>query len=315
MTGVGAPPDILTIDVEEWFHGHNYLRHVPPSAWERQERRVVPNTERCLELLARYDVRATFFVLGWCAERNPELVERIGAAGHEIACHSYAHPELYRLDEAAFRADTERALAALAAAGAEDVGGYRAPSFSLTPAVHGFLTVLRQLGFAYDCSLFPIRHPRYGQPDSPRRAFRLLPAPGAPPASRIRKGAASGAARDGDDLVVVPMTTWRLLGINVPFAGGGYLRLLPWTVYRYCRERALAQGLPNVIYLHPWELDDYRPPVLTNRLGRLRSQGGQETMPRKLERLLAIGKFQTAAEYVAERRRAGDLPRRGLPLA
>ncbi|MFH1843129.1 MAG: polysaccharide deacetylase family protein, partial [bacterium] len=124
--------NIVTIDVEEWFHGHNYLELVPPGLWEAQELRVVANTERCLELLARRRINATFFVLGWTAERFPELVQQIVAAGHEIGCHSYAHPVLYRLTETEFRDDLGRALTALHAAGVERVAGYRAPSFTLT---------------------------------------------------------------------------------------------------------------------------------------------------------------------------------------
>jgi polysaccharide deacetylase family protein (PEP-CTERM system associated) len=300
---VDLPPDILTIDVEEWFHGHNYLAHVPPETWGDQTSRVEANTERCLAMLDDHGVRATFFVLGWTAERHPELVRRIAAAGHEIGCHSYAHPVVFRLDEATFRADLDRALAALRGAGIATVAGYRAPSFSLTPPVHGFLHVLRQYGFRYDCSLFPVHHPRYGQPASPRRAFRLAHAE------------AGGAAGADEELVVVPMTTWRVAGVNVPFAGGGYLRLLPWPVYRQLRARALAQGQPNIVYLHPWELDTFRPRTRQSLLGRLRSQGGQDSTPRKLEELLRIGRFVTLGEYVEDLRRRTDLPRRRLPLA
>jgi polysaccharide deacetylase family protein (PEP-CTERM system associated) len=315
MTRQDTPPDILTIDVEEWFHGHNYLERVPPEVWGEQESRVVPNTERCLELLAHRGVQATFFVLGWVAERFPELVRRIAGAGHEIGCHSYGHPILYRMEESAFRADLERALGSLADAGTTEVAGYRAPSFSLTPAVHGFLHVLHEYGLRYDCSLFPVHHPRYGQPAAPRRIFALAGPESATPRQREGAPVAASAVTDrGGEFVVVPMTTWRLLGVNVPFAGGGYLRLLPWRAYRFLRRRALAQGLPNIIYLHPWELDDYRPEAGLSPLGRLRSQGGQGSMPRKLTRLLELGRFQTMGQYVAQRRARGELPVRRLPL-
>ena len=286
------PPDILTVDVEEWFHGHNYLAHVPPDTWDAQESRVVANTERCLALLARYDTTATFFVLGWTAERHPDLIARIADAGHEISCHSYGHPELFKLSDTEFRRDLDRALSALAAAGIAPVAGYRAPSFSLTKPVHHFLAILAEYGFRYDCSLFPVHHPRYGQPTAPRRAFAL----------------------DRTDLVVVPMTTLRLFGSNLPFAGGGYLRLLPLAAYRWLRKRCLAQGIANIVYLHPWELDDYRPAAGQARWLRFRSQGGQASVPAKLEAILREGRFQKLGDYVAEIATRGDLPRRSLPL-
>lgn len=297
-----TPPDILTVDVEEWFHGHNYLEAVPPAAWDAQARRVVANTERCLEILDRHGVRATFFVLGWTAERHPDLVRGIAAAGHEIACHSHRHPIVHRMPPAEFLADLDRALAALAAAGVPSCAGYRAPSFTITPAVHGYLELLRERGFRYDCSLFPVRHPRYGQPGSPRRPFLLAP-----------EGAAAGAAPPAP-LVVVPMTTARLLGANVPYSGGGYLRLLPLAAYRALRRVARRQGVPTIVYLHPWELDEYRPDVALSCFTRWRSQTGQLAMPAKLASLLADGDWQTMGQYVQQRLAAGDLPRRALSL-
>ena len=281
-----ATQDILTIDVEEWFHGHNYLEHVPPEQWDREPSRLEGGLRRCLDLLARHRIQATFFVLGWTAERHPDLIREIVAQGHEIGCHSYAHPVVYELSREEFRADCERALAALAAAGVTSVGGYRAPSFTMTPPVHGYLEVLQDLGFVYDCSIFPIRHPRYGQPESPRYPYRLGPGPSA--------------------LTVVPMPTWRLLGQNLPFAGGGYLRWLPLPVFNFIRAGARRQGLPCVLYVHPWELDDFRPEVGQGKLLSLRSQGGRQTMPRKLEAILDSGSFETLGAYVERLGKAGN---------
>jgi len=297
---VNATPDILTIDVEEWFHGHNYLDQAPPDTWEGRESRVVGNTGRCLDLLAKHRVTGTFFVLGWTAERHPDLVRRIADAGHEIACHSYAHPVVHQLTTEEFRADLRRARAALAAAGIDRVDGYRAPSFTITPAVHGYLHVLREEGFAYDCSLFPVHHPHYGQPASPRRPFLLQP----PAAGDLR-----------EPLLVMPMTTARILGVNLGFAGGAYLRLLPAPVSRGLRALARRQGQPVVTYLHPWELDDWRP----GRIGqspvkRLLSQGGQGSTAGKLEDVLRRGSFVTMGDHAAALRR-GSLPTRTLPLA
>jgi polysaccharide deacetylase family protein (PEP-CTERM system associated) len=300
-------PDILTVDVEEWFHGHNYLGQVPPAEWAAQQSRVEGNTDRVLELLDRQRVRATFFVLGWTAVRHPDVVRRIAAAGHEIGCHSFAHPVVSELSEQEFLADLDQALAALAACGVRP-RGYRAPSFTMTPPVHGYLELLRNRGFAYDCSLFPIRHPRYGQPGSPRYPFILEP-----PAA-AEAPAASAAATMGD-FVVVPMPTWRLGGVNLPFSGGGYMRLLPRWAYRAVRAAARRQDQPCVIYLHPWELDRYRPATRQNALLRWRSQAGQGTMPAKLADLLQRGTFRTLGAYVADLLADGNLPRRSLPLA
>jgi len=291
---VRARRDILTIDVEEWFHGHNYLPHVPPERWDAQESRVVANTRHCLDLLAKYDVRATFFVLGWVAARQPDLVGRILAAGHEVGCHSHAHPVVYELTEGDFLADLKQGLAALTAAGVTSCRLYRAPSFSLTRQVHQFLPLLADHGIDIDSSVFPIHHPRYGQPRAARHPYR----------QQLPRQL---------ELVRVPMTTVRCGSVNLPFSGGGYLRLLPLALYRRLAEMAHRQGVPVMIYLHPWELDSFRPEVGMSRLDRLRSQGGQNRMPAKLEEILADGRFQTLGEYVGTRRAADDLPCRTWP--
>jgi polysaccharide deacetylase family protein (PEP-CTERM system associated) len=285
-----TPRDIITIDVEEWFHGHNYLDKVPPETWDDQELRVEQGMSLCLDLLDRHGVKATFFVLGWTAEKFPEVVREIARRGHEIGCHSYAHPEVFKLTADQFRADCERALAALAKAGVPVPAGYRAPSFSITPSVHGYLEILRDLGFGYDCSIFPIHHPRYGQPDGPRQPFAL--------------------EGDGAPFTVVPMPTWRFLGVNIPFSGGGYLRLLPWSVFKFLRRSARRQGNPCLVYMHPWEMDDFKPSVGQSAATSLRSQGGQATMPIKIEKILELGDFETLGQYVARLGAGGSLPRR-----
>jgi len=303
---VNLVPDILTIDVEEWFHGHNYLDHVPPARWSDQQERVVANTDRILALLEAHAVRATFFVLGWTAARQPDLVRRIAAAGHEIGCHSFAHPVVFELSPEAFLADLDQALAALRDCGV-DPRGYRAPSFTITPPVHGYLELLRERGFSYDCSLFPVRHPRYGQPASPRRSFILEP-PDDPTDSVSSQQAAAAP------FVVVPMPTWRVGNINLPFSGGGYMRLLPSWSYHLLRAAARRQGQPCLVYLHPWELDDHRPDTGQGKLLRWRSQANLQTIPHKLSDLLRRGRFRTLGEHVDDLLASGRLPRRTLPL-
>ena len=282
------PRTIITVDVEEWFHGHNYLDLVPADQWDGLESRVRDGTDICLELLASHEVKATFFVLGWTAERHPEVVRDILAAGHEVACHSYSHPVVFEMSEEEFRADCLKAREALSQAGAPDVMGYRAPSFSITPKIHHYLNTLQDCGFTYDCSLFPVRHPRYGQPNSARRPFLL------------------GA--DAHSLVEVPMPTWRVFGQNIPFSGGGYLRMLPWPAFKTLRGLAAGQGIPCIVYLHPWELDSFKPQVGQSATTSLRSQGGQSTMPVKLARILKDGNFETLGQYVGRLRGSGTLP-------
>ncbi len=286
------PRTIITVDVEEWFHGHNYLDLVPADTWNGLESRVRQGTDICLKLLDCHQVKATFFVLGWTAERHPGVVRDILSAGHEIACHSYSHPVVFEMSEDEFRDDCLRAKEALGKAGVSDVAGYRAPSFSITPDVHHYLKILQETGFTYDCSLFPVRHPRYGQPHSPRRPFRL--------------------SNEAGSLIEVPMPTWRVLGQNIPFSGGGYLRLLPWPAFKALRSLAAAQGIPCIVYLHPWELDSFKPRVGQSTSTNLRSQGGQSSMPGKLERILKEGIFETLGQYVERLQGQEDLPVQGI---
>lgn len=289
-------PDIITVDVEEWFHGHNYLDHVPPGQWDQQESRVEQGTSLCLDLLDRHQVKATFFILGWTAERHPRVVKEIVAHGHEIGCHSYSHPVIFEMTREEFRADCQRALEVLDGCGAGSVRGFRAPSFSITPQVHDYLEILQDLGFTYDSSIFPVRHPRYGQPASPRRPFRVSEGP--------------------DGLIEIPMPTWRFLGQNIPYSGGGYLRLLPWPAFKTLRGLARRQGVPCITYLHPWELDDFKPSVGLNTASAVRSTGGQDSMPAKLEKILQGGSFMTMGEYADQlRSRLAELPVREAALS
>ena len=248
-------------------------------AWRRAPR-------RCLDLLDRHGVKATFFVLGWTAERFPDLVREIARRGHEVGCHSYGHPEVFHLTKDEFRADGERALAALARAGVDRPEGL--PRAQLQPDAAG--------------APLPARAAGTGLP------LRLLAVPGAPSALRPaahRRARRSAWGRGPTTCCVIPMPTWRCLGVNVPFSGGGYLRLLPWPAFRLLRDRARAQGVPAIVYLHPWEMDDFRPEAKLSPLMRLRSQGKQDSMPVKLDRILREGPFLTLAEH-ARRLRADD---------
>lgn len=270
---------ILTLDVEEWFHAHNYREQVESANWDEQPRRADHGVERLLRLCEELDARATWFVLGWTAEKDPGLVREIAAAGHEIGCHTYAHPVAYELDREGFRDDTRRGRDAIAEATGRAPRAFRAASFTILPRNYWALEVLREEGFRIDSSLFPISHPRYGNPRGPREPFRL------------------GAGND-DDLLVLPMTTLRLPGRNFPFSGGGYFRLFPAAFVRGCANWVQRmQKEPVVWYFHPWELDDFQPSVDLGRLQNLRSQGGKRDLHAKLARALRGQQLVTLGDY------------------
>lgn len=229
----------LTIDVEDYFQVSALAPHFPRSQWETVPCRVEANVERILELLARYDTVATFFTLGWIAERYPGLVRRIAAVGHEIASHGYGHERASAQTPETFLADIRLAKAVLEDITGQDVAGYRAPSFSIgrdNPWAHDCIA---QAGYRYSSSVYPVRHDHYGMPDAPRFAWRL-----------------------DNGLVEIPVTTTRWLGRNWPAGGGGYFRLLPYAVSRWQIARVnRAEGQPAIFYFHPWEVDPEQPRV------------------------------------------------------
>lgn len=239
---------LLTLDIEDWsqtvadLFGPQYAG--PPEAQPGE--RVVPNTERLLGILADVGARATCFVLGSVAERFPGLVREIQAAGHEVATHGYGHHPVYTLTPEEFEEDVRRAVGTLEGITGQPVRGYRAPYYSITRRSRWALDVLRRLGFLYDASTFPLHPWMYnfpgwdGLPNGERFPY-------------VIEG--DGADGDGARLIEVPATTVRFLGLNLPFSGGGYLRLLPLGVFRRAIREANAAGHPAVLYMHPHDLD------------------------------------------------------------
>ncbi|HLH41640.1 MAG TPA: XrtA system polysaccharide deacetylase [Bryobacteraceae bacterium] len=267
----------LTVDVEEYFHPTEIQRSLPPEAWASLPSRVEAQTDWVLELLERHSARATFFVLGWVAERNPGLVRKIAAAGHEIGCHSYAHQLVYDLTPEQFRLDTVRALDAIYSAISgvvrSPVRAYRAPSYSITSRSLWALEVLGACGIRCDSSIYPIAHDRYGIPGFARHAHAVQTATG--------------------PILEVPIATARLSGKAVaPVGGGAYLRLLP---YRYTaagiRRINSREGQPACVYFHPWEIDPDQPRLAAGFASRLRTYAGLRGMRRKLSRLLSEFRF------------------------
>jgi polysaccharide deacetylase family protein (PEP-CTERM system associated) len=280
----------LTIDVEEHFQVHNLEAAVERSSWDRQESRVEANVWRVLELLDRHRVKATFFVLGWVAERRPRLVGEIASRGHEVASHGYEHRLVYTQTREEFAEDLRRSLGvlgqALAAVPGLDGGticGYRAPSFSITRAVPWAQDVILEAGLRYDSSIMPATgHPRYGIGDAPRFAHVL-----------------------SNGLVEFPMATVRSGGRNWPVAGGGYFRLLPLAFTRWALRRLNRQGHPAVVYLHPWEFDPEQPRFRgPSAWLRFRHYVNLDRTAPRLERLLQEFSFAPLREVF------GDLLRR-----
>lgn len=280
----------LTIDVEEYFHAHAYERVIDRASWDRLPSRVAANTRRVLDVLRAADTRATFFVLGWVAERHPDLVREIAAGGHEIATHGHAHELLYRQTRDEFAADLARATAALRAAtgGAEPILGYRAPAFSLTDESRWALDVLHEHGFRYDSSLLPLAN-GHGTHHSTLRGGKRYGL----------SGATRFAARLGG-LWEFPVSTVRFGGRNWSVAGGGLFRLLPLWVNRRMIDRINAEGQPAVVYLHPWEFDPQEPEVPgAPPLARFRHRVNLDKTEGRLRRLLAERRFAPVREVFA----------------
>lgn len=229
----------LTIDVEDYFQVSAMAPYIARSDWDRRECRVERNVDRILALLARHDTRATFFTLGWIAERYPHLVRQIVAQGHELASHGYGHERASDLSRPAFRADIVRAKQLLEDIGGVAVQGYRAPSFSIGESNLWAFDCLLETGHRYSSSIYPIRHDHYGMPGAPRFAH---------------------AVREG--LIEVPVTTVRLGERNLPSSGGGWFRLFPYALTRWMIRRVNdADHAPAIFYFHPWEIDHGQPRI------------------------------------------------------
>ncbi len=264
----------LTIDLEDYFNASVFDPIYTRQDWPALESRVAANTHIVLELLARHGITATFFVLGWIAERHPDLIKTVRRAGHEVASHGYQHELIYSLSREGFRHDVRRSKRLLEDLTGAEVIGYRAPSWTITNRSLWALEVLVEEGFQYDSSIFPIHHDRYGIPGAERFPY-------------VRPTAAG-------NLLEFPPSTARWLTRNLPVAGGAYLRILP---YRYIqwglRRIERLENKPVVVYFHPWEIDGAQPRVPMNVLSRFRHYTNLTQMQSKLERLFTDFQFGT----------------------
>jgi polysaccharide deacetylase family protein (PEP-CTERM system associated) len=257
----------LTIDVEEWFHVSLFRKKIRREDWESLKSTVVAETCLVLKILAEKNVKATFFVLGWVAERYPEIVIALQENGHEIGSHTYSHQIIYEQSRQEFSADVQRSITILEDLTRAPVRGFRAPSYSITRSSLWAWEALADLGITCDSSIFPVKHDLYGIPDAPRFPFYIN-------------------LKDRSRLIEVPLSTIQLRGKNIPMAGGGYLRLYPYWFIRNSIRRINREGRPAIIYLHPWELDPDLPRLRVGFLKELRHYGNLALTADKLRRLL-----------------------------
>jgi polysaccharide deacetylase family protein (PEP-CTERM system associated) len=268
----------FSVDVEEYFHVSAFERLVRYADWDGYESRVNDSVARLLDLLARRQTRATFFVLGWVAERHPGLVRRIAATGHEIASQGWDHARVTSQSPLAFRDSIRRTKIFLEDLAGAPVVGFRAPSFSIVPGKEWALDVLLEEGYRYDSSLFPVRRNGYGYAAGRRDPHWL--------------------ERPTGRLAEVPPATLRRWGAQLPAGGGAYFRLLPYSVVRTALRDCERRGVPGTFYIHPWEVDPEQPRIDVPWLTRVRHYGGLErTLPR-LERLLGEFRFTAIVDTV-----------------
>jgi len=277
---------ILSIDLEDYFHVEAFAGNISRDDWDSSPSRVEQNTHLLLDTFDRFGAKATFFVLGWVADRFPKLIRDVQARGHDLACHSYWHRKIYTLTPEEFRADTQLACHAIEQAAGVSVTGYRAPSWSVTKDSLWALDILAEEGFTYDSSIFPIHHDIYGIPGASRYPY-LHNAP------------------RGEKLLEIPPATLQIGGAmfgkaNVPAAGGGYFRIFPMAYTEWAFRQFEKEERPLVFYLHPWEIDPEQPRIKAGLKSRLRHYTNLGKTQNKLERLLAKYEFQTFAAYMKQ---------------
>ena len=287
---VGLRTHILSVDVEDYFMVEAFADSIPRSSWESWPSRVVASTRRALDLFDEYNVKGTFFFVGWVAEKFPELVRDVQVRGHEIACHSYWHRTVYSLTPDEFREDTRAAVRAIEDAAGVKVYGYRAPSWSITKDCLWALDILAEEGFTYDSSIYPIHHDLYGVPGAQRFPY-------------------THGCANGRSLREFPPATVHLFGQNLPGAGGGYLRIFPLAYTRWVfRKFEETYHERVVVYLHPWELDPEQPRVREKLKSRIRHYTNLRGMKDRLEFLFSNYSFQAFRDHLEDEKASDCLP-------
>ena len=272
--------NVMSIDVEEWYHPEALRAAVPPSSWPDQPSHIERQMDEILAVLDEAETKATFFILGQVARTAPSLVRKIADSGHEIASHGDGHAMITDLTPEELKEDLEDARKSLEDASGQEILGYRAPTFSVLKQTMWALDILQETGHQYDASIYPIHHDRYGIPDAPRFAYRLP-----------------------NGMAELPGSTLRIHGTNFPVGGGGYLRLLPLHFNLFALKRINeVEGEPFVVYLHPWETDPAQPRVDLPFPRRLRHYLHVDTMMDRLRTLLAKFEFTTARDALELKR-------------
>ena len=264
----------LTVDVEDYFQVSAFANSIDQDEWGEHPLRVASNTHKLLDLFDEYQVKATFFILGWVAEREKNLVLEIAKRGHEVACHGYSHQLVYNQSPEVFRQETIRAKNILEDIIQQPVRGYRAASYSITEKSQWALDILAETGFVYDSSIFPVRHDRYGMPDTPEHPYRLeTPA--------------------GYSIIEFPLSTAKILNYRLPVAGGGYFRLYPYWLSKMGLQQINRQHKPFIFYLHPWEIDPEQPRIDANWFSRFRHYNNLDKCEARLRNLMTDFQFGT----------------------
>jgi len=270
----------LTVDVEDYYHVSAFSKVINRDAWSDQISHVVANTDRLLELFDTNKIKATFFVLGWVAERWPELVKKLDSHGHEVACHGYSHELVYNQTPEIFREETKRSKQILENIIQKPVLGYRAASYSITNKSKWALDILFELGFKYDSSIFPVKHDRYGMPDTPKFPY-LLETP------------------DGNKLIEFPLTSINIMGYQLPIAGGGYFRLFPYFFSKWAFQKINSRySKPFIFYLHPWEIDTTQPRIKAGFISTFRHYNNIDKTQDRLSKLVRQFRFSTAYDVL-----------------
>lgn len=271
----------LTIDVEDYFHVAALSKSIAVDDWDKQSCRVVKNTRLLLNIFDEFQSKATFFILGWVAERYPDLVREIDRRGHEVASHGYSHQLIYSQSPDVFREETRRSRMLLQDLTGKSVAGYRAASYSITRKSLWALDILAEEGFVYDSSIFPVHHDNYGIPGSPELPHILM-------------------SPAGNRMVEFPLSTYRFLGQTLPIAGGGYFRLYPYWLSRFFYRNTNRQNKSFVFYLHPWEVDPEQPRVKASWFSEFRHYNNLDKCETRLRQLLGEFKFITMQDKLTE---------------
>lgn len=271
----------LTIDVEDYYQVSNFETKIQFEEWDYYEHRVEKNTFRIIEILDQCKVKATFFILGWVAERYKSLILTLDQCGHEIASHGYSHKRIYNQSPIQFLEETKRSKELLEDIIGKAIWGYRAASYSITSKSLWALDIIRDQNFRYDSSIFPIYHDTYGIAEAPRFCYELT--------------------KEGEGLVEFPPSTVKISKLNFPVAGGGYLRFYPYFLTRWgISHLNKREKQPALVYLHPWEIDPNQPRIATSRFASLRHYYNLDKVEERLISLMQCFQFGTMRQVLQE---------------